>query len=214
MVALNLLDAAAATIQPKQDELHTHEKEKNLQRHSPKPRPILAEPSKSPVVSLCNHGLLDQAVHALSLYDPSSSSVSRSTYMALLKACNRKKSLLHAKQVRSHLDEHHVCLEGSLGDYLVVTLAKCGGLRDACLIHHGLSLRTVYSWTAIITAFVDCGHSEEALRLYHRMREDGVEPDDFTFVSLFRACGNILDLGQGRKLHDEARSKGYHMDLF
>lgn len=218
MLGLNML-AKNTAIQAKQDLLSTHERENGLhssRRRVPpfKKQPNSAKPSNIQILTFSNHGLLDEALHALSLNDPSSSPASPSVYMALLKACNRKKSLHHAQLVRSHLAQHQVRLEGSLGDYLVVTLAKCGGLNDACLLHHRLPSRTVYSWTAIISAYVECGESQEALHMYHCMCEDGVEPDNFTFVSLFRACGNIADLTQGRKLHDVARRKGYHMDLF
>eukprot|EP00250_Pteridium_aquilinum_P017094 c23452_g1_i2 orf=146-1054(+) len=166
------------------------------------------------ILTLCQNGLLDQALHVLSLKDPSSSPPSHQTYMSLLKACNKKKSLLHAKLIHAHLAQHNISLTGSLGDYLVVTLAKCGGLKDAHLLHHSLPYRTVYSWTAIISAYIDCSEGREALNMYHCMRKDGVEPDKFTFVSLFKACGSIPDLIEGRKLHEDAHRNGSDMDLF
>lgn len=170
--------------------------------------------SDNHVLSLCQHGLLDQALRALSLKDPSSPPLSHHTYISVLKLCSKRKSLLHAQQLHSHLAQHQVSLTGSLGDYLVVTLAKSGGLRDARLIHHTLPYRTVYSWTAIISAYVECGEGREALNVYHSMRKDGVEPDVFTYVSLFKACGIIPSLSEGSKLHKDARRNGFDMDLF
>ncbi|KAH7436505.1 hypothetical protein KP509_05G023000 [Ceratopteris richardii] len=45
--------------------------------------------------------------------------------------------------------------------------------------------------------------------MHQRMLNDGFEPDAYTFVPLFKACGNILDLETGIKLHDVAKTQGF-----
>lgn len=136
------------------------------------------------------------------------------TYLTLLKTCIKFKALTQAHRIHAHLAFHNVPLSGLLGDYMVVTLAKCGAIDDAKQLHVSLSSRTVFSWNAIISACVEFERSKEALDFYHSMQEDGVEPSNYTFVSLFKACGNIMDLSEGRKLHKEAREKGYAADVF
>ncbi|KAH7373374.1 hypothetical protein KP509_17G052300 [Ceratopteris richardii] len=46
------------------------------------------------------------------------------------------------------------------------------------------------------------------------MLDDGVEPNDFTYASLFKACGDIGDLSQGRSLHRAAFKRGYVSNAF
>lgn len=45
--------------------------------------------------------------------------------------------------------------------------------------------------------------------MFQHMQQDSVMPNNYTFVSLFKACGNIQDLNQGKKLHALACSKGF-----
>lgn len=163
------------------------------------------------VQTLCDEGQLQKAMSLLSSLHAPLSSI---TYIALLKACNKKKSLLYVKQVHSHLAVHQTSLTGLLGDYLVVTLAKCNCVDDALVILRALPCHTVFSWTAIISAYADAGYGSKALEMYLCMQEDGLEPDGYTFVSLFKACGSIPDLKEGRKLHTEARARGFTCDMF
>eukprot|EP00250_Pteridium_aquilinum_P004607 c14815_g1_i2 orf=195-2444(-) len=161
--------------------------------------------------TLCDEGRLQSAMSLLSsMHAPPSNN----TYMALLKACIKNKALHYAKQVHSHLSLHCTSLTGLLGDYLVVTLAKCGAAEDAVAILRTLPRHTVFSWTSIISAYADAGYGSKALEMYLCMQEDGLDPDAYTFVSLFKACGSIPDLEQGKKLHAEARAKGFVFDVF
>eukprot|EP00250_Pteridium_aquilinum_P012224 c20583_g1_i1 orf=418-1215(+) len=135
-------------------------------------------------------------------------------YIALLKSCSKSKALQHAKHVHAHLAVHRPPMSGSLGEHLVMALAKCGAIDDAYQVSTLLPYRTVFSWTALISAYADCGHMHKALKLYQCMQDDGVEPNNYTFVSLFKACGSLMDLEQGKKLHVDARTKGLASDAF
>ena len=46
------------------------------------------------------------------------------------------------------------------------------------------------------------------------MESLGVEPNSYTFVSLFKACGSLSDLKQGKRLHFEARRRGLDSHVF
>eukprot|EP00250_Pteridium_aquilinum_P019583 c24490_g15_i1 orf=40-1221(+) len=160
---------------------------------------------------LCEDGQLDKALVILySMRSP----VSTGTYLSLLKACIKKRSLFHTKQVHAHLVQHRIELSGILGDYLTVTLAKCGAIDTALQVSSALPRLTVFSWTAMISAYVECGHMHEALKLHQRMQEDGVEPNTFTYVSLFKACSTLQDLELGKRLHADARRKGFVSDVY
>lgn len=46
------------------------------------------------------------------------------------------------------------------------------------------------------------------------MVKDGIDPDPYTFVALFKACGCVSNLEFGKILHAQARSKGFMSDVF
>lgn len=105
-------------------------------------------------------------------------------------------------------------LGGSLGITLVVAFSKCGAIGAARKVSFALRRRSVLSWTAMISAYVDCNHASEALNLYYLMEEDGIQPNSYTYVGLFKACGKLEDLELGRKLHADARRNGFASDSF
>lgn len=155
---------------------------------------------------LCRSGDLDTAVQVLWCLPGAPAD---GVYLLLLKACTEKRALQHVKGVHAHLITHsppHV--SASLLEHLVVTLATCGALEDACHAFYALPSRTVFSWTAVISGFVGCGKAHDALHHYKCMQEDGVKPNCYTFVSLFKACGSLADINEGRKLHDDFRDTG------
>ncbi|KAI5059976.1 hypothetical protein GOP47_0024396 [Adiantum capillus-veneris] len=94
-------------------------------------------------------------------------------------------------------------------EHLVLGFAKLGGLDDALFVFNRLVRRTAFSWTAMITGSADYDQGYQAIDMYQCMLMEGVEPDRFTFISLFKACGIIGYLKQGKELHLEAQ----RMDL-
>lgn len=136
------------------------------------------------------------------------------TYLSLLQACNKRKTTSYVKQVHAHLSLHNVPLSGLLGEYLVVSLAKCGAVDDAISVSQSLPFRTVVSWTVIITACLSSRHGNYILGFYQRMQDDGVLPDAFTFASLLKACASMSDLLQGKQLHIAASWQGFATDMF
>ena len=136
------------------------------------------------------------------------------TYISLLRACIKGKSLYQTRRVREHLEKHRPQkeLKGLLGDYLVVALARCGSAEDAHKLAISLQSRTVYSWSALISSYVDSDRGEDALYMWKCMCNEGIFPNHYTFVSLFKACATIPDLGQGMELHVDACKQGFSCD--
>lgn len=118
------------------------------------------------------------------------------------------------RAVYAHIAHHQPHPSVLLAGYLVVTFAKCGAIEDALHLSQRLSHRSVFSWTAIISACADFGRGSQALELHDYMLDDGVDPNAFTYASLFKACGNLGDLEQGKILYDAARKKGFLSHAF
>ena len=166
-------------------------------------------------------GGLSKVSHHLS---SSQTLLSANTYLLLLRASIKTKNPSYARQVHGHLLEfaHHDFDRDSnidldcvfLFDYLVVTLAKCGAIDDAYKIACSLDNLSVHSCTALISAYAECGYGSKSLEMYEYMKENGVEPNTYTFVALFKACGAIQDLETGRFLHSDARRRCFTSNPF
>lgn len=90
---------------------------------------------------------------------------------------------------------------------------KCGSPQDAMKVFARLIERDSISWNAVIAACPLCGHSKEALELYDRMRLDGFELDNFTFVPVLEACTDLEDLEAGQEVHVAVIDGGYEQDV-
>ncbi len=77
--------------------------------------------------------------------------------------------------------------------------AKCGNLEDAWRVCNKMPSQDMVTWNAILGGCAMHGHGKEALKHFEQMCEEGVQPDDSTFVCLLSACINagLVDEGMG-----------------
>ncbi|KAH7429238.1 hypothetical protein KP509_09G038200 [Ceratopteris richardii] len=164
------------------------------------------------IIRLCEEGNLEMALDALLHMDDKCVELSELVYYSLLKICNKTKSVDYALKVKAHLFQRSK-LNGFIGDYLVVTLARCGAVEDSCQVFRSLSKQTVFSWTAIISAYASCGKGREALGMYREMWETGIAPDRFTISCILKALSTRSNLHEGRKIHAYAEKSGFTLDV-
>ncbi|KAF2311609.1 hypothetical protein GH714_025228 [Hevea brasiliensis] len=89
----------------------------------------------------------------------------------------------------------------NLWNALMDMYAKCGDLETAVEIFSGIhpSERDVCSWNVLISGYGMHGYGKEALKLFSRMQEEGVEPNHITFTSILSACSHAGLVDEGRK---------------
>ncbi len=68
--------------------------------------------------------------------------------------------------------------------------AKCGSLEDAWRVCNKMPSQNMVTWNAILGGCAMHGHGKEALKHFEQMCEEGVQPDDITFVCLLSACSH------------------------
>ena len=61
-------------------------------------------------------------------------------------------------------------------------------------------MRSVVSWSAMISAYANHGDSEEALKIFSLMKSGGVRPNSFTFTAVLVACGHSGLVNEGLTL--------------
>lgn len=84
---------------------------------------------------------------------------------------------------------------------LIHMYARCGDLDYACNVFDKMPERDVVSWTSMIDGLVDNGRAVEAVRVFNKMVDRGVEPNDATIVSALKACAETGALEVGRRVH-------------
>ncbi|KAI5064459.1 hypothetical protein GOP47_0021129, partial [Adiantum capillus-veneris] len=136
------------------------------------------------------HG--DMAFHCFEQMQLDGISPNRATFLSLLKACSSLRKAVKGQELHSMIVK-----EGSLeknvrvANALVDMYAKCGMLERAEEVFGKLLVRDVVTWNSLISGYAedDCG--EEALVSFKLMQEQGILPDDITFVAVLRACISV-----------------------
>ncbi len=112
------------------------------------------------------------------------------TFVAVLNSCASLVALEQGrcahKQIIESGYESDVCVENSFVDMY----AKCGSMEDACRVFNKLPSHDLVSWNALLGGYAMHGHRKEALKNFKWMCEEGVQPDDITFISLLSACSH------------------------
>ncbi|KAI3975912.1 hypothetical protein MKX01_016595 [Papaver californicum] len=66
----------------------------------------------------------------------------------------------------------------------------------------------------MIRCFVESSSYDRAVRLYYRMKEYGIRPDNYTFPFVIKACGHLQDVKLCRVVHGDVIEFGYEYDVF
>ncbi|KAJ1691779.1 hypothetical protein LUZ63_015934 [Rhynchospora breviuscula] len=83
---------------------------------------------------------------------------------------------------------------------LIDMYAKQGSLEDSVKVFNGTSVRTIVSWTAIISAHSKHGNYNRVLDLFENMVNSEIAPDGITLLAVLMACGSKGDAIAGKRI--------------
>ncbi len=119
------------------------------------------------------------------------------TFVGVLNACASIMALEEGRRAHEQIIRSRCESDFFVRNSLVDMYAKCGSMEDACRVFNTMPSHDVVSWNALLGGFAMHGQHKEALVHFERMCEEGVHPDDITFVCLLSACshGGFMDEG-------------------
>ncbi|GFZ19005.1 pentatricopeptide repeat (PPR) superfamily protein [Actinidia rufa] len=104
----------------------------------------------------------------------------------------------------------NVCVANAILDMY----GKCGALMEAHCVFDEMERTDAVSWNAIIAASEQNGNEEETLSLFVWMLRSRMEPDDFTYGSVLKACAGRQALNCGMEVHGRVIKSGMGFDWF
>ncbi|GKA51571.1 pentatricopeptide repeat-containing protein [Tanacetum coccineum] len=136
------------------------------------------------------------------------------TLSGVFSACAAIKSYtvgvqLHGLTIKSML-QSNVCVENAILDMY----GNCGALAEARSVFEEMQIRDAVSWNAIIAAYEQNGIVDESLHLLVWMLSSGLEPDEFTFGSVLKACAGLQSLNYGMEVHGRIIKSGMGLESF
>lgn len=135
------------------------------------------------------------------------------TLVSALSACALLGDLNQGKLLHAYTKEHMINCDVFVLNSLINMYAKCGDLNGAVSVFREMPERDVFSWTAMITGYMQGNRSKEALHLFQEMGRSGVVPNEITLVSLLSACGQLGALDQGKWIHTYIEENNVRQDL-
>ncbi|KAL8117542.1 hypothetical protein AgCh_015429 [Apium graveolens] len=132
----------------------------------------------------------------------------------VIKACGAKSMyvegvLVHGQVLKLGFGSH-VCVQ----NVLISFYFGCGMSDCAGEVFREISDRTLVSWNSMIGGYSKMGCCKEAFFLFADMRDFGVKPDGFTFVSLLSVCSNKCDVELGKFVHSYIEINGVKTDIY
>jgi pentatricopeptide repeat protein len=110
------------------------------------------------------------------------------TFVGALNACASVAALEEGRCAHEWILQSEWHSNIFVGNSLVDMYGKCGSMEDAQRVFNNMPLHDVVSWNAILGGCAMHGHGKEALRHFELMCEEGVKPNDITFVCLLSAA--------------------------
>lgn len=113
------------------------------------------------------------------------------TLCSLLAACCAAGALETGAWAHAYIDKRRLNVDGSLDAALIDMYAKCGSVDRALQVFDKMPARRgLRAWTAMICGLAAHGRARQAVRLFGRMRAEGVRPDGVTLVGVLNACAH------------------------
>jgi pentatricopeptide repeat protein len=119
------------------------------------------------------------------------------TFVGVLNACASVIALEEGRFVHQQIIQSGLETDVFVANSLVDMYAKCGSMGDAWRVFNKMPSRDLVTWNAILGGFAMHGHGKEALKHFAQMCEEGVQPDDITFICLLSACSHAGLVDEG-----------------
>ncbi|KAJ7531823.1 hypothetical protein O6H91_14G060500 [Diphasiastrum complanatum] len=119
------------------------------------------------------------------------------TFSNVLKACGNITSIEHGKLIHHFLVKSGIQPNLHVGNTLVDMYAKCGSLDEAHQVFEDLLEKDLVTWNALMGGYAQHGLGPQALRLFDKMKQEGMMPDDITFINLLSACSHSRLVDEG-----------------
>ncbi|KAJ7205384.1 hypothetical protein O6H91_Y485300 [Diphasiastrum complanatum] len=165
------------------------------------------------ISAYADRGEVEEAINLFQQMQETGLAPDKVLFVVVLKACARLAALEQGRQLHSDIIKRGFQSDVIVGSTLVNMYAKCGCTEEARELFDNMSERNAVSWNAMIAGYAQNGLGKEALALYEQMKQDGMQPNNITFVLLLKACASLAALEQGQQLHSEIIKRGFQSDV-
>ncbi|XP_024543186.1 pentatricopeptide repeat-containing protein At5g39350-like [Selaginella moellendorffii] len=137
---------------------------------------------------------------ALELYEQMHSrqvEADRVTFISVLNACAHLSDLRQGQAIHARVMRRGLATDVAVANSIVFMYGKCGSFDEASIVFEKTKHKDISLWTALIASYARHGHGEQALWIFRRLRQDGIELSNLTFVAMLSACSHVGLIEEG-----------------
>ncbi|KAJ7548035.1 hypothetical protein O6H91_08G114700 [Diphasiastrum complanatum] len=124
------------------------------------------------------------------------------TFVCILTACANLALFELGKRIHADIIKAELESNVFVGAALINMYAKGASLVHAREVFEKMPKGDVVSWTAMIAGYAMHGNRLECFKLFRQMQEQGLKPNEVTFVSILSICGHLGLVDEGYRYYN------------
>ncbi|XP_057435755.1 putative pentatricopeptide repeat-containing protein At3g23330 [Lotus japonicus] len=119
------------------------------------------------------------------------------TVTTVISACANAGLLEFGRQMHAYIQKIGHRIDAYVGSSLIHMYSKSGSLDDAWVIFRQINEPNVFLWTSMISGCALHGKGKQASSLFEGMLNQGIVPNEVTFLGVINACSHVGLLEEG-----------------
>ncbi|MQL87602.1 hypothetical protein Taro_020152 [Colocasia esculenta] len=151
------------------------------------------------IAGYAHNGYCAEALDFFWLMRQSGVQANRVGLLSVLLACSRLGAVKRGEWFHNFAIQTGYESDLQVSTAVIDMYAKCGSLDLARKVFDLTEGKDVICWSAMIASYGVHGFGRDAIYIFKKMVEEGVEPNEVTFTSIISACSHagLLEEGQG-----------------
>ncbi|KAF8390580.1 hypothetical protein HHK36_025107 [Tetracentron sinense] len=130
---------------------------------------------------------------------------------SLIQACKTFKQMT---QIHAHIIRNSIHQNNFVVTKLVAFCFSSHNPSYATRVFDQVPTPNSFLYNNMIKGFVDVDSHEDALIFYFNMMNHGLQPNNFTYPFVLKACSELLALEEGKALHGQTLKLGFSSDIY
>ncbi|KAM7529459.1 hypothetical protein LguiB_032869 [Lonicera macranthoides] len=122
-----------------------------------------------------------------------------------LSACAFLGALDQGRWIHAYVDKYKLEIDKVLGTALIDMYAKCGCIETAYRLFEEMPCRDVFAFTSLISGLANHGQSGSAIEVFTRMQNEGIKPNEVTFICVLSACSRVGLVKEGWRIFESMK---------
>lgn len=198
----------------KHDSTYRNKTPKSLPFPKSHPTPLLTHrklqpQSKTQALEIVINELETLAKNGMEFNDPQ-------IFASLLESCFKLEAIDCGVRVHNLIPEKLLRRNVGISSKLLRLYACSGQVEKAHEVFDEMPDRnsSAFQWNSLISGYAEMGLYEDALALFFQMVEEEVQPDEYTFPRVLKACGGVGMIQVGEEVHRWVIRYGFGSNTF